>query len=123
MTTSNKDRLFELINDMSDKEQQNLIKEIEGRQSRDKRRYKRKSYSMPVDYIVQDHSSKGLTKDISIGGILLEASEIGESFSIGEEIALTIQYPNQEKSIKIRGKVVRIEPQRIGVEFEKMFGA
>jgi len=122
MTTSDKQRLFELINDMSDEEQQNLIKELEGRQSRDKRRYKRKAYSMPVDYVAQDHSSKGLTKDISIGGMLLEASEIGESFSIGEEIVLTIQYPNQEKHIKSRGKVVRIEPQRIGVEFEKIFG-
>ena len=123
MTTSDKDRLFELINDMSDEEQQNLIKELEERRSRDKRRYKRKPYSMPVDYVTQDHSSKGLTKDISIGGILLEASEIGGSFSIGEEIVLTIQYPNQEKHIKIRGKVVRIEPQRIGVEFEKIFGS
>jgi len=36
MTTSNKDRLFTLINDMSDEEQQDLIAELEERQSRDR---------------------------------------------------------------------------------------
>jgi len=122
MTTSDKDRLFELINDMSDEEQQNLIKELEERQSRDKRRYERKPYSMAVDYVAQDHSSKGLIKDISIGGVLLETSEIGGLFSIGEEIVLTIEYPDQEKHIKIRGEVVRIEPQRIGIKSKKIFG-
>ncbi len=122
MTTSNKDRLFTLINDMSDEEQQDLIAELGERQSRDERRYERKPYSMSVEYVAQDHSSKGLIKDISIGGVLLETSEIGGSFSIGEDIILTIQYPDQEKYIKIRGEVVRIERQTIGVKFEKIFG-
>jgi len=120
MKTSNKDRLFKLINDMPDEEQQDLIAELEERQSRDMRRYERQSHSMSVDYVAQDHSSKGLIKDISIGGVLLETSEIGGSFSIGEDIILTIQYPNQEKYVKIRGEVVRIEPQRIGVQFKKI---
>jgi hypothetical protein len=120
MKTSTKDRLFAIINDMSDEEKQDLIKELEDRQARDMRRYERKSHSMPVDYVAQDHSSQGVIKDISVGGVLLETSEIGGSFSIGEDIILSIQYPNQEKYIKIRGEVVRIEPQRIGVKFTKL---
>jgi hypothetical protein len=120
MTISTKDRLLAIINDMTDEEQQDLIKELEDRQARDLRRYERKSHSMPVEYVAQDHSSQGVVKDISIGGVLLETSEIGGSFSIGEDIILTIQYPDQEKYIKIRGEVVRIEPQRIGVKFKKV---
>ena len=120
MKTANKDRLLEIINDMTDEEQQDLVKELEDRQSRDMRRYERKSQSMPVEYVAQDHSSQGVVKDISVGGVLLETSEIGGSFSIGEDIILSIQYPNQEKYIKIRGEVVRIEPQRIGVKFKKL---
>ncbi len=120
MTTSNKDRLFSLINDMSDEEQQDLIKDLEKRQSQDMRRYERKAYSIYTDYVAQDHSNKGVIKDISVGGVLLETSEIRGSFLIGEDIILTIQYPNQEKYIKIRGEVVRIEPQRIGVQFKKL---
>ena len=120
MKTSNKDRLIAIINDMSDEEQQDLITELEDRQSRDMRRYERKSQSMPVEYVAQDHTSQGVIKDISVGGVLLETNEIGGSFSIGEDIILSIQYPNQEKYIKIRGEVVRIEPQRIGVKFKKI---
>jgi len=120
MKFSNKDRLFELINDMSDEEQQALIKELEERNSQDKRRYERKSCHISTEYVVQDHRSKGVIKDISIAGVLLETSEIQGSFSIGEDIILTIQYPNQEKHIKIRGKVVRIEPQRIAAQFNKL---
>ena len=120
MKSSNKDRLLEIINGMTDEEQQDLIKELEDRQSRDMRRYERKSHSMPVEYVAQDHSNKGVIKDISMGGVLLETSEIWGSFSIGEDIVLNIQYPNQEKYIKIRGEVVRIEPQRIGVKFKKI---
>ena len=120
MKSSNKDRLLEIINDMTDEEQQDLIKELEDRQSRDMRRYERKSQSMPVEYVAQDHTSQGVIKDISVGGVLLETNEIGGSFSIGEDIILSIQYPNQEKYIKIRGEVVRIEPQRIGVKFKKI---
>jgi len=120
MKSSNKDRLLEKINDMSDEEQQDLIAELEDRQSRDMRRYERKSQSMPVEYVAQDHSSQGVIKDISVGGVLLETNEIGGSFSIGEDIILRLQYPNQEKYIKIRGEVVRIEPQRIGVKFKKI---
>jgi len=120
MNTSTKDRLLAIINDMTDEEQQDLIKELEERQARDMRRYERKSQSMPVEYVAQEHSSRGVIKDISIGGVLLETSEIGGSFSIGEDIILSIQYPNQGKYIKIRGEVVRIEPQRIGVKFKKV---
>jgi len=120
MKTSNKDRLIALINDMTDEEQQDLIKELEDRQSRDMRRYERKSQSMPVEYVAQDHTSQGVIKDISVGGVLLETNEIGGVFSLGEDIILSIQYPNQEKYIKIRGEVVRIEPQRIGVKFKKI---
>ena len=120
MKSSNKDRLLEIINDMTDEEQQDLIKELEDRQSRDMRRYERKSHSMPVEYVAQDHTSQGVIKDISVGGVLLETNEIGGSFSIGEDIILSIQYPNQEKYIKIRGEVVRIDPQKIGVKFKKI---
>ena len=117
MKTSTKQRLFELINHMSDEEQRNLLRELEERQSRDRRRHVRKPYVMSINYVTQGHTRGGLIKDISVGGALFETSEIGESFSVGEEILLTIPDPDQTKYIKVRGEVVRIEPQRIAVRF------
>lgn len=121
MTTSDKNRLFELINSMSDEEQRKLLRELEQRQSKDKRRHDRKPYSMSVDYVTNGHTKSGLIKDISVGGVLFETSEIEESFSVGEEILLTIPYPDENRYVKIRGQVVRIEPKRIAVKFERKF--
>ncbi len=121
MTTSTKNRLFELINSMSHEEQRKLLKELEERQSKDKRRHDRKPYSMSVDYVANGHTKRGLIKDISVGGVLFEASEIGESFSVGEEILLTIPYPDEKRYVKIRGEVVRIEAKRIAVKFKRKF--
>jgi len=112
-------RLFELIEKMSDEEQRNLLNTLEEGQSEDKRRYERKAYFTPIDYITEDRINSGLIQDISIGGLLLEPAEIGESFSIGQELLLTIPHPNKEKATKIRGEVVRIEPRRIGVKFKR----
>ena len=121
MTTSDKNRLFELINSMSDEEQRKLLRELEQRQSKDKRRHDRKPYSMSVDYVTYGNTKRGLIKDISVGGVLFETSEIEESFSVGEEILLTIPYPDEKRYVKIRGQVVRIEPKRIAVKFERKF--
>ena len=112
-------RLFELIEKMSDEEQRNLLNTLEEGQREDKRRYERKSYFTSIDYITEDRINSGLIQDISIGGLLLEPTEIGESFSIGQELLLTIPHPNKEKATKIRGEVVRIEPRRIGVKFKR----
>jgi len=112
-------RLFELIEKMSDEEQRNLLNTLEEGQREDKRRYERKSYFTSIDYITEDRINSGLIQDISIGGLLLEPAEIGESFSIGQELLLTIPHPNKEKATKIRGEVVRIEPRKIGVKFKR----
>lgn len=76
---------------------------------------------MSVDYVANGHTKRGLIKDISVGGVLFEASEIGESFSVGEEILLTIPYPDEKRYVKIRGEVVRIEAKRIAVKFKRKF--
>ena len=112
-------RLFELIERMSDEEQRNLLNTLEEGQREDKRRYERKAYFTSIDYITEDRINSGLIQDISIGGLLLEPAEIGESFSIGQELLLTIPHPNKEKATKIRGEVVRIEPRKIGVKFKR----
>jgi hypothetical protein len=112
-------RLFELIEKMSDEEQRNLLNTLTEGQHEDKRRYERKAYFTSIDYITDDRINSGLVQDISVGGLLLEPTEIGESFSIGQELLLTIPHPNKEKATRIRGEVVRIEPRRIGVKFRR----
>jgi hypothetical protein len=49
--------------------------------------------SMPEDYVIEDNESKGLVKDISVGGAFLKPNEV-KSLSIGQEVLLVIPCPD-----------------------------
>jgi len=107
-------RLFELIRNMPGDEQLDLLKELEGRLFRDKRKHTRKHFFMAVDYSVEDRVYKDYIKDISAGGVFIETRT---PFSIGQELSLSFPLPNYRKYIKTTGEVVRISPHGIGVKF------
>jgi hypothetical protein len=48
---------------------------------------------MPEDYVIEDNESKGLVKDISVGGAFLKPNEV-KSLSIGQEVLLVIPCPD-----------------------------
>ena len=93
--------------------------QLESGLSEEKRRHERKPYPVSVKCSARDRIKNGLRRDISAGGILLETDESRESLSAGEELLLTIPHPNQERLIRIRGEVVRVEPQKIAVAFKR----
>jgi len=65
-------RLFELITDMSEDERIQLLEKVEEWKLNNKRKHPRKSYLMPAGYVIQDNESKGIVKDISVGGAFLK---------------------------------------------------
>jgi len=107
-------RLFELIRNMPEDEQLDLLKELEERLFRDKRKHTRKHFFMVVDYSAEDRVYKDYIKDISAGGVFIETRT---PFSIGQELSLSFPLPNYQKYIKTTGEVVRISPHGIGVKF------
>jgi len=111
-------RLFELITDMSEDERINLLEKIEEWQLNNKRKHPRKSYLMPADYVIEDNESKGLVKDISVGGSFLKPNEV-KSLSIGQEILLVIPYPDNKRNVRITGEIVRIDSQGVGIKFRR----
>jgi hypothetical protein len=52
---------------------------------------------MPEDYVIEDNESKGLVKDISVGGAFLKPNEV-KCLSIGQEILLVIPYLDKKMS-------------------------
>jgi len=107
-------RLFEMIRNMPEDEQLDLLKELEERLFRDKRKHTRKHFFMVVDYSAEDRVYKDYIKDISAGGVFIETRT---PFSIGQELSLSFPLPNYQKYIKTTGEVVRISPHGIGVKF------
>lgn len=69
-----------------------------------------------VDYSVDGMVYRDFMEDLSEGGMLIKTSN---AISIGKELMITLMPPEQERSIKIKGKVVRSVPDGIGVKFVK----
>jgi len=111
-------RLFDLITSMSEDERIQLLEKVEEWKMNNKRRHNRKSYLMPADYVIQDNESKGLVKDISAGGAFLKPNEV-KSLSIGQEILLVIPYPDNRRNVRIKGEIVRIDSQGVGIKFRR----
>jgi len=118
MTKDTTQKLVEYINNMSEPERIQLLEKVEEWQLDDKRKHPRRSYLMPADYIIKDNKSKGLVKDLSLGGVFLKPSEV-ESLSIGQEVLLVIPYPDNKRNVRITGEIVRIDSQGMGIKFRK----
>ena len=123
MTTSDKQsnessvtaRLFEVIKGMSEDEQLTLLKELEGRLFKWRRKHDREAFFMVVDYSVEDRFYKSHIQNISAGGVFIETRI---PFTAGQEISLTFPLPDYRKCIKITGEIARVTQQGIGVKFK-----
>jgi Tfp pilus assembly protein PilZ len=80
----------------------------------EKRKDTRISCDVKAWYTSKDNFGREYIKNISLGGTFVETMEI---FSIGQEISLSIPFTNNNKYVKVKGQVVRIEKEGIGVKF------
>jgi len=108
-------RLIELIKKMPEDEQKTLLKELKEKPFEGRRKHKRKSFIMAVDYSTQDHIYKDFIQDISAGGVFIQTNM---PFTVGQVVSLTFPLPNYQKHIKVIGEVVRTSQLGIGVKFK-----
>ena len=107
-------RLFEIILDMPFKDRRILLKELEERHSQGRRKFARKPYFMPVDFATPERAFSGYIQNISSSGVLIETRE---PLSVGEQLTLSFMRPKTKDYVKVGGKVVRIQPEGCGVQF------
>jgi len=108
-------RLLEVIKAMSEDEQSALLKELEERLFKGRRKHEREPFFMAVDYSTEDRLYKDYIQDISAGGVFIETRI---PFRAGQEVSLTFPLPNFQKYIKIMGEVARVTTRGIGVKFK-----
>jgi Tfp pilus assembly protein PilZ len=70
---------------------------------------------MSVDYADSERAFRDYIYDISTGGVFIKTRE---SFSLGEEIVLSMTFTAEGKAFKIPAEVVRTAPDGIGVKFK-----
>lgn len=80
----------------------------------EKRKHPRKTYDAKVNFTSDEKFGTEYIRDISLEGVFIETAE---EFIMGQIVSLNIPYESIEKFVKIKGTVVRITPEGIGVEF------
>ena len=123
--TSEKDSisvlLIRMILEMSEDRQRSLLKQLEqfsinSDDAASERDEGRKAFSQEITFISKNKTYKGVSQDISSGGMFIQTDQ---SFSVGQIILITIPYKNSDKSAKIGAEIARIKPDGIGVTFIK----
>ena len=108
-------RLLEVIKKMSENEQLTLLKELEERLFKGRRKHERVPLFMVVDYSTGDRFYKDYIQDISAGGAFIETRM---PFRAGQDVSLSFPLPDYQKYIVINGEVARVTPEGIGVKFK-----
>jgi len=106
-----KEQLIDLINGMTEDQLRDLLNLIEHRQA-GLRKYIREECSVATDYTIQDKTYKDFIKNISAGGVYIKTDQ---PHLIGQDIAINFTLSDYSESIKISGKIVRIDPKGIAV--------
>ena len=112
--------IFEIIDDMSDTEMRQLLKDLEKWQKskNEKRKYPRKSTLINITYSSdQRRIFEDFVRNISAAGLFIETNLLSE---LGQKLTMTFSHPGSGDPIKVLGKVIRVDSQGIGVKFNKL---
>ena len=102
------------VNRMPDVEIRQFYKEFQKRQHDTLRKHDRKDFFMIIDYNVNDRYHRDFIQDISESGVFIKTSQ---TFSTGQKIQMTFMSPDYQKPFKIKGEIVRIHTDGVGVKF------
>lgn len=86
--------------------------------TQDPRRYPRKPYLKSISINFCDQQYKGVIKNLSRSGIFIETRA---KFLFGQSIELVIPNNHFNKSMRIRGWMVRSSRRGIGVTFKRIY--
>ena len=87
-----------------------------GRYRKDPREHIRELYRKEIVFTTKNHKFKGTIVNISRGGAFITT---GSKFSLGQMIQLDIREEKTCKALRLRGWVVRLTQNGIGVKFDR----
>jgi hypothetical protein len=112
--------LVKKIFEMSEEQQYTLLKQLEDpsffSNGSGERNNARKSYINTIEFETKGRKCKGVSQDISSGGMFIETVE---SVAVGNTIILNIPYTDNRQRIRVPAEIVRKDSNGIGVEFLK----
>jgi Tfp pilus assembly protein PilZ len=112
-------RLFILIQQLDKDGLLEALRLINHPELRWVREYPRLNCYLLVDFAAEGRAYQGIIRDISAGGVFIETTE---SIREGQNIALcyTLSEADAALPFKIKGRVTRVFPNGIGVQYENI---
>jgi hypothetical protein len=83
----------------------------------EKRMSPRNDYSVPFNYKTSGNEFIGFMKNMSLGGALFDTSA---SLDINQEVELNIISPHHGGFSRLRGDVIRLDPNGYGIKFKAL---
>jgi hypothetical protein len=83
---------------------------------KDSRKHPRRPCNQPLFFTSKYQHVKGVATNISRGGAFIET---GSKISLGESINLVIHESKNHKGVRLRGWIVRLGPEGVGVSFDR----
>lgn len=107
--------LIELISDMPIQDKKKLIKKLEEKYAKGKRKSVRVRYFSDVDFATKYQAYKGFIQNFSDHGMLIETRG---SFRVGQKITMSFVLPYSDEQVKMAGEIVRVESEgKFAVQF------
>ena len=110
-------KLFQLVLNLPEDKQAALLKYAEDLLTVEKRAYIRKSCKIPVSFATFDRVYHDTIKNISQKGVFIETQH---PLFVGEDLILTFSLTGFDKHLKIKGEIVQVNRNGIGIEFKEM---
>lgn len=81
------------------------------------RKHPRRTFGKPVLYATRSRFFKGTIRDISKGGVFIEAPDM---MAVGQRLTLAIPSGKRRRGLKLRGEIVRIDPNGLAIQFKSL---
>jgi hypothetical protein len=115
-----RNRITEIVYRMSEDENRKLLKGLEKwekTKSADQREHPRKNTSIYAICQTDNNHFRDFTKNVSAGGVFIGTET---RLSVNEDIFATFLHDRFRSPVRVSGKIVRIEPNGVGIKFSKI---
>jgi hypothetical protein len=113
-------KILTIIASLSESQMRNLLKSLVNWQRSkfdEKRKYPRKKTFVWTECSASTRFFTDFIQNLSVSGLFIETQL---PFFVGEALSMTFSLPGADAPFKITGKIVRIDSNGIGVQFDEL---
>lgn len=112
-------RFFLLINQLQESDLLRFMNRYERKRFAMLREFPRVPCNISLDLAADGRAIKCFAMDISAGGMFVESCE---GFNMGQPVSICFSLPQNHLALKLKGSVVRLEHDGIGIKYESLTG-